>query len=360
MIIKFLFTGINDIGKLYQSIRTENSEEKHNSIYIGDAYLRNRMDDVMHLLTGIQRLSYEQSFERFANEVFVIIAKDHYYELIFRIDTYKDHKARMTVSIRTEPVNPEQDNEMYELCDGTVYDCFLEQLKLAVKDCMRRDWAGCSWIMDDQSEQLCSELYPKIFRLENRIRAFANKILIRNLGQNWIGLPGLEKYEKSHQKLSADFKRKVPCFSDIDDTFLSMTMESLSSIITKGKIYAHEIDWQGIDQKELYEKIASGSANSVMEMIKSGRKIKCDIWEEIFGPHFADGDHAKKSIEDFIKNRNHVAHNKLLNWDGYLLMKRNIEELDDIIQEADESFENSFASEEEYITWSICLCVIKK
>lgn len=353
MTIKFLFTGINDIGKLYQSIRAENSEEKHNPIYIGDAYLRDRMDDVMHLLTGIQRLSYEQSFERFANEVFVIIANDHYYELVFRIDTYKDHKARMTVSIRTKPVDLKQNDEIHVLGDGIVYDFFLEQLKLAVKNCMRRDWAGCSWIMDDQSEQLCSELYPKIFRLENRIRAFANKILIRNLGQNWIELPGLEKYAKSRQKLSADFKRKVPCFSDIDDTFLSMTMESLSSIITEGKIYAHEIDWQSIDLKTLHRQIASGSANSVMEMIKSGRKIKCDIWEAFFKPHFSDGDHTKKAIEDFIKNRNHVAHNKLLNWDGYLLMKQNIEELDDIIREANESFENSFASEEEYLTWSI-------
>ena len=70
MTIEFVFTGINNISKLYQSIRTE-------YVYIGDAYLRSRMDGVKHALPDIQQLSYEQSFGRFANEVFVIIANDH-------------------------------------------------------------------------------------------------------------------------------------------------------------------------------------------------------------------------------------------------------------------------------------------
>ena len=346
MTIEFVFTGINNISKLYQSIRTE-------YVYIGDAYLRSRMDGVKHALPDIQQLSYEQSFGRFANEVFVIIAHDHYYELIFTIDTYKKSKARMTVNIRTESEKPVQCEDTYVFGDGTGYDRFLEQLKLAVKDSMKRDWAVCSWIMDEQTEQLCSHLYTEIFKAENRIRAFVNKILIRNLGQDWIRLPGLEKYEKSRQKRSADFKREVPCFSDIDDTLLSMTIESLRKIITEGKVYDREIDWKDMDMTILHQKLALGSSDSVMEMIKSGRKIKVDIWRDFFKQYFTDSDYAKKEIEDFIKNRNHVAHNKLLNWDGYQRMKRNIRELDEVIQKANDSFENSFMSEEEFITWSI-------
>ena len=103
----------------------------------------------------------------------------------------------------------------------------------------------------------------------------------------------------------------------------------------------------------LHQKLALGSSDSVMEMIKSGRKIKVDIWRDFFKQYFTDSDYAKKEIEDFIKNRNHVAHNKLLNWDGYQRMKRNIRELDEVIQKANDSFENSFMSEEEFITWSI-------
>lgn len=117
MTIEFVFTGINNISKLYQSIRTE-------YVYIGDAYLRSRMDGVKHALPDIQQLSYEQSFGRFANEVFVIIAHDHYYELIFTIDTYKKSKARMTVNIRTESEKPVQCEDTYVFGDGTGYGSF--------------------------------------------------------------------------------------------------------------------------------------------------------------------------------------------------------------------------------------------
>lgn len=136
-------------------------------------------------------------------------------------------------------------------------------------------------------------------------------------------------------------------------TLLSMTIESLRKIITEGKVYDREIDWKDMDMTILHQKLALGSSDSVMEMIKSGRKIKVDIWRDFFKQYFTDSDYAKKEIEDFIKNRNHVAHNKLLNWDGYQRMKRNIRELDEVIQKANDSFENSFMSEEEFITWSI-------
>lgn len=132
-----------------------------------------------------------------------------------------------------------------------------------------------------------------------------------------------------------------------------MTIESLRKIITEGKVYDREIDWKDMDMTILHQKLALGSSDSVMEMIKSGRKIKVDIWRDFFKQYFTDSDYAKKEIEDFIKNRNHVAHNKLLNWDGYQRMKRNIRELDEVIQKANDSFENSFMSEEEFITWSI-------
>ena len=54
-----------------------------------------------------------------------------------------------------------------EIFFGTIKTCF-ERPDL-------KDWQGCTWLIDDQSELLREKMYTHFFRLENCIRAFANK-----------------------------------------------------------------------------------------------------------------------------------------------------------------------------------------
>lgn len=356
MKIEFLFSEIKDIEKLYRIDLVDNpfgGDECPSYTYIGKEYLENKLKTIEGNLPGLNEFIYQQCFGRIANEVFVVVVNDIYYELIFTIDTYQYKKARMKVSIeRPEKLDVATFGNQV-LADGEVYDIFLEQLKIAIKNAFKKDWAVCSWITDEQSEQLCSHLYPGIFKVENKIRAFANKILVHHIGKDWIKQYGMEKYEESHKSMSVDFKRKVPCFADIDDTFISMTMETMMEVILKANIYEDEIVLNQSDMAKLHQEIAGGAANQLLELIRNRRKVKIDIWKDIFKRYFADEDVAKSNITDFIKNRNHVAHNKLLNWSGYQVMKQNIEQLDSIIEKANQSFEESIPSEEQYMTWNI-------
>ncbi len=356
MKIEFLFSEIKDIEKLYQIDLIDNpfgGAECHSYTYIGKEYLQNKLKTIEGNLPGLNEFIYQQCFGRIANEVFVVVVNDIYYELIFTIDTYQYKKARMKVSIeRPEKLDVAIFGNQV-LADGEVYDIFLEQLKIAIKSAFKKDWAVCSWITDEQSEQLCSHLYPGIFKDENKIRAFANKILVHHIGKDWIKQYGMEKYEESHKSLSVDFKRKVPCFADIDDTFISMTMETMMEVILKANIYEDEIVLNQSDMAKLHQEIAVGAANPLLELMRNRRKVKTDIWNDIFKQYFEDEESAKSNIKDFIKNRNHVAHNKLLNWSGYQVMKQNIEQLDSIIEKANHSFEESIPSEEQYMTWNI-------
>lgn len=356
MKIEFLFSEIKDIEKLYQIDLIDNpfgGAECHSYTYIGKEYLQNKLKTIEGNLPGLNEFIYQQCFGRIANEVFVVVVNDIYYELIFTIDTYQYKKARMKVSIeRPEKLDVAIFGNQV-LADGEVYDTFLEQLKIAIKSAFKKDWAVCSWITDEQSEQLCSHLYPGIFKDENKIRAFANKILVHHIGKDWIKQYGMEKYEESHKSLSVDFKRKVPCFADIDDTFISMTMETMMEVILKANIYEDEIVLNQSDMAKLHQEIAVGAANPLLELMRNRRKVKTDIWNDIFKQYFEDEESAKSNIKDFIKNRNHVAHNKLLNWSGYQVMKQNIEQLDSIIEKANHSFEESIPSEEQYMTWNI-------
>lgn len=356
MKIEFLFSEIKDIEKLYQIDLIDNpfgGAECHSYTYIGKEYLQNKLKTIEGNLPGLNEFIYQQCFGRIANEVFVVVVNDIYYELIFTIDTYQYKKARMKVSIeRPEKLDVAIFGNQV-LADGEVYDIFLEQLKIAIKSAFKKDWAVCSWITDEQSEQLCSHLYPGIFKDENKIRAFANKILVHHIGKDWIKQYGMEKYEESHKSLSVDFKRKVPCFADIDDTFISMTMETMMEVILKANIYEDEIVLNQSDMAKLHQEIAVGAANPLLELMRNRRKVKTDIWNDIFKQYFEDEESAKSNIKDFIKNRNHVAHNKLLNWSGYQVMMQNIEQLDSIIEKANHSFEESIPSEEQYMTWNI-------
>lgn len=188
MKIEFLFNEIHDIAKLYQIEYADNpfgGEKVRQYNYIGNDYLENRLQK-LKLLPNVEKIDYQQSFERMANEVFVVIANGVYYEMIFTIDTYEYKKARMRVSIERPEKTETLVAGVYTFPNGEEYDIFLEQLKIAVKDALKKDWAVCSWIMDEQSEQLCSHLYLRIFKVENEIRAFANKILVHHLGKDWI------------------------------------------------------------------------------------------------------------------------------------------------------------------------------
>ena len=358
MKVEFLFSSIKNMEKLYSTEMVDSpfgGEDKAPAYeYIGDTYCSNAVTEVVSKIADIQGYSYEGSSERIAKEVFVISSVTRKYIVSFTIDTYNHEKARMLVGITYQ--NGEADKtETKEpnciLIDGVEYDLLLEQLKIELKRVFKNDWNICAWIVDDQSEMLCSHLYPYIFVVENKIRAFANKILIHKFGTDWLKQPGLEKYYNSHQSLSVDFKRTVPCFADIDDTFIAMTMETMFEVIRKAKVYENMIELSDEDYRTIHQKASENRANSIFDFLVKKRKVKVDFWDDIFKQYFVSEADSQKAITDFIKNRNHVAHNKLLNLSGYQTMLQNIKNLDVIINQANTQFEESVPSEELYMIW---------
>ena len=86
MKIEFLFNGINDIEKLYQITYEKTTKDEKVPLshkYIGADYLQNQMEKVIKTLSGVEKYSYGQNFDRIANEVFVVIPSGKHYEVIF-------------------------------------------------------------------------------------------------------------------------------------------------------------------------------------------------------------------------------------------------------------------------------------
>lgn len=85
MKIEFLFSEIKDIEKLYRIDLVDNpfgGDECPSYTYIGKEYLENKLKTIEGNLPGLNEFIYQQCFGRIANEVFVVVVNDIYYELI--------------------------------------------------------------------------------------------------------------------------------------------------------------------------------------------------------------------------------------------------------------------------------------
>ncbi len=351
MVIEILFSEITDRTKLYNedpleihSQFTGKIETVPCSQYVGKMYCTEHIESVKSKIPSIKKCEYKGALERIANEVFELETEDITYTVSCTIDTYPSKKTRMLVKISSEIQN----------CENTAaptacYDHILEKLKLEVKNVFREDWKSCVWIKDEQSEFLCSNLYPYIFRAENKLRAFANKLLIWELGPDWLDSPGLEKYAESHKKLSEDFRSREPAFTDVDDVFISTTLETLFEIIQKGIVYESPFQLSQNQFNDFIKLISQGNKENISKWVLNRRCAKKNLWNDIFEPYFTTPN-SQQIITDFIKNRNHIAHNKPITFSAYKTMAKSFTDLDDMVRVANAKFEESVPSEELYLT----------
>lgn len=367
MIIKILFSGIKDISKLYKDEHVkedspfggESPVTEH--IYLGKEYCEPILNSVCESIKEVQNISYQESFGRIANEVFVLQASDVSYTVNCTIDTYKGETARLTISIDSDNQNNggSTKNVTGDLNTEVHYDMVLESLKIKIKDSFLPDWNSCVWYKDEQAEMLSSLLYPYIFDTENKIRGFVDKVLIWKLGYNWLDSPGLEKYHDSCMERAKDFRSNVPSFTDVDDALISATLEMLFDIIKNGKVYESEFKLNRLAYDQLIS-LADKGKGDIAGYLRKHRTVKVDLWVDIFEKYFGCPStspvgtvkqNPQQIITDFIKNRNHVAHNKPLTFQAYKKIEQNIKDMRSVISHADSAFEDSIPSDELYLTW---------
>ena len=85
---------------------------------------------------------------------------------------------------------------------------------------------------------------------------------------------------------------------------------------------------------------------STLEFLKNRYVKKYNIWERFFKPLIADPIKWEELLSSFIANRNHVAHNKLLDYASKETMLSDTRELRQFIQEAVIKFDEVNCSEE--------------
>lgn len=353
MKIKFMYHQISDINQLYTNEENNELSEFFGGpvvakTYKGKEYCEKVLRITLSKLSGFCEIRYEGCQERIAREIFSATTSEGKYTFVFTIDTYEESNARLQVSINFVP------NEEYgETTFAGKYNKALETLKLALRDTLKNDWNQCTWLIDTQSEFLCTNLYPHIFKIENKLRAFVSKVLIRHLGIEWLKRAGLEEYNDSVKNMESYFNQRVPEFDGINVAFLSMTLETLFEILFEGIVYEEKLVITNAELMTLKKIIRAKDSQNIENFIFGKRKIEVEIWSGLFVQYFSNADAFKSSVTQFIKDRNHVAHNKLLSFATYKQICNELSMFERLLDSATETFEQNDESEEMLQTWEI-------
>lgn len=346
MRISFSMDGIRSMDQLY-TYTTEHHPgfgEGHVEHYYGDNYCENVITDVLNALTPSDWAGqkYLGSRNRIANETFMLSSTaGSEYNISFAVNTYNREAARLEITITA----PETEG----------YDHRLEKLKIALKNRLLPDWHQCTWLVDEQAAALCKNAYEKTFVIENNLRAFASKVLIHFLGVDWIKKAGLEKEAESVDTLKEKFIQRVSDFDNINTDFLSMTLETLVGVMFKGVTYMDDV----ILSRQDYTKVQVMGArqkttgNNIAEYIKNLRTVDKRIWDDLFVPYIDDPSAFKTAVHNFIEDRNHVAHSKVLSWSAYQVILQDFEKMDSLILSADVKFEHEETADEVIQTWQV-------
>ena len=299
--IRFMFNRIKDYSLIYEEIPCsvevdwdfEDCQVIEEKDRIKD-YCTDVLGDVIPKIPFHTEFEYKGCLDRVGNEVFKINADGAVYTVSFTVNTFTGKNAILYVDIKCEYLHP-------DLADRI--DCLLEKLKIELKNRLINDWDSCSWLVDEQSEQLCSELYPMFFRLENDIRAFVERVLEYHIGSNWLDCFGLEKYSDSAKSLSESFKQRVPEFDNVNTQLISLTLESLFAIVFKGVIYKEETKLKAADFKTIETMCTSGrKIENIKAFLEKKREIKYKIWDEILKQYFNSPEDFQTDVSKFINS----------------------------------------------------------
>lgn len=208
-----------------------------------------------------------------------------------------------------------------EYYDIRIEDNYLEQLKHAIKNIVKSDWEKIVWLMDKDSEMLSISLYPSIYRVENLARQLINEIMTKEYGIGWWDLYVPLYIRNKHLARMSGYKAIAPSFANVDERLMSIDIGDLIKIFT-----LTQNKWNPVFNAEISSYLSGHldiKPNKIKDILSSQMIVTKDLWEEQFSKYLSRDFISK--LKEFDLNRNHVAHNKLIDRAAYVQIQKSIE-----------------------------------
>jgi hypothetical protein len=236
---------------------------------------------------------------------------------------------------------------------------YLEHLKEILSKRLSKDWRKCIWIYDKESEAFSTSLYPHIYETENLFRQLINEVMITIKGANWwdIIVPKSLK-EKMNKVRTKDFdetgtseiekskiaiyKALAPAFKHIEEKLLLVEVGDLLRIATLKVKSLSAINSAKVNA------IINGTeeldVNALLSELSNASTVMLNLWEECFSKYLSED--FKKNFRIFESNRNHIAHNKMIDKQAYDSILSSIDLVRNELKSAIKKFHNDVLPEE--------------
>lgn len=271
------------------------------------------------------------------------------------------HEYRITFTYIPSDVSPQLkvdiSGDFLILADPHLHD-----LKIELKNALIDGWEHCLWLEDKQAVAYSEILYREVHSVENALRKLINTILFYSLGANWWEEYMSSKLKNTYGLRNDPYAQRARSFRNVHTNLMSIDTKDLLEILTfktykvkKENVLDHS--QSGDESSEKYHYIMNEILNGkkldsytkqLTNILMNTVEVDLDFWRDFFAPWFScDLDTFKRKWSAFSHDRNHVAHNKLI--DNKLFKKYRIvmSELLKIIREAEEKFNKHFNSETE-------------
>ncbi|MBD1224660.1 hypothetical protein [Virgibacillus halodenitrificans] len=243
--------------------------------------------------------------------------------------TYKD-KIILFVSLYTE----------HQMEATPFYD-----LKILLKDSLRSLADKIYWIYDEQNEKQSQELYQIINKAENSFR-----VLIINYMTSKYGLDWWDQIPKQVRKedRQAGYLSSLTDFKDINLDMYFLDITDLTRLLESE--YKFDVNFT-VDFKTRHEfptdkEIVRKSLRKELKQLIEDQfdyvlKDEKGFWKHELAVFFNNAQEFKEKWDRLSNDRNHIAHNKIIDMNMYEIMKRNglyvIEELQKAISKVNQS-----------------------
>lgn len=246
-------------------------------------------------------------------EVPLYVIDFHSEEYIWRIgvefSTYEKNYELM-VSIQSENYIISLENE------------YLERLKRIVKNFIKKKHKKIFWLYDSESEFLATDLYPKVFTVENLARKFITLVMNRKFGIHWWRLVSLKIQEK-HKSRFRGYKAIIDNFKDVDERLMSIDTGDLHDILSN-KV----MKWESSEENIMELTQPNLHSENLAKILQRQQVVYSDWWQTIFSPFLPNN--FLNDFRRFELNRNHIAHNKMIDKIAYSNILNSI----NVVQEA--------------------------
>lgn len=257
--------------------------------------------------------------------------------------TDENYVYKMKIEIQTYSKLYKMKIELSYVGTELMSNNFLESLKINIKDILLslQDESRCVWLEDSQSTDLSTHLYAEVNKVENLLRNFIIECMVHHLGLFWWEMIAPEKIESSFQKDKVEkYKSTFKNFSNIDTHLMSLNTEHLSTIL---KLEIKKLNNPTITS-ELERYLRMEDKDKFFSEMKKQLKTEKNMWEDVFSKYLE-----KEFLgywSNLCENRNHIAHNKLIDIKNYNKTLKIIEYIKKSIEKAKQSFETLNMSNE--------------